>query len=281
VSALVTLLLHDVYGDSPAESGFPGPAAARYKLRREQFEAQLAGLASLAGGPPVLLGTSPAFPGGSTRGLAITVDDGGLSYYTIVADRLEALGWRGHCLVTTSCIGRPGFLDARQLRELHARGHVIGSHSVSHPGRFSACSWADMLHEWRDSRCALADLLGEDVVVASVPGGYFSPRVAEAAGQAGLRVLFTSEPQTRIGRRAGCAVVGRFTIRPRHPRDFARRLAAGEIGARGREWLGWNLKKLLKTCLGEAYVRLARRRDTVGLLGGGSDQHGERNRSCV
>jgi peptidoglycan/xylan/chitin deacetylase (PgdA/CDA1 family) len=270
-----------VYERSPEESGFPGLAAARYKLPRDRFEALLANLAGARSAPPVLLPAAPG--GGPDRGLpfAMTVDDGGLSYYTIVADRLEALGWRGHCLVTTDYVGRRGFLDRRQLRELHARGHVIGSHSASHPRRLSACSWPAMLREWTDSRQVLAHVLGADVVVGSVPGGFLSERVARAAGEAGLRVLFTSEPRTRVDQRAGCALVGRFTIRPGQGLDVARRLATGDRSVRGGQWLSWNVKKLLKTCLGERYVRLARRGDPAA---SGPDVVGQRegrNRSCV
>ena len=58
-----------------------------------------------------------------------------------------------------------------------------------------------MRHEWSESRQRLEDMLGHAVTVGSVPGGYFSRAVAEAAAEAGLQVLFTSEPTTRIRRR--------------------------------------------------------------------------------
>ena len=47
--------------------------------------------------------------------------------YTRVADRLEALGLRGHCFVSTDFIGERGFLTAAQIRELDARGHIFGT----------------------------------------------------------------------------------------------------------------------------------------------------------
>ena len=108
----------------------------------------------------------------------ITVDDGGVSYYTMLADRLEARGWRGYCFVSTNQIGTRGFLDAAQIRELDQRGHLIGSHSASHPTRFSACTPEQMREEWTISRQVLEDILGHDVTLASVPGGYYSKAVA-------------------------------------------------------------------------------------------------------
>ena len=117
--------------------------------------------------------------GVGTDAFRITVDDGGLSYYTHIADRLEAHGWRGLCFVTTDFIGTRGFLDAAQIRELDARGHVIGSHSTSHPARFSALRARRDAAEWTLSRHVLEDILGHAVDVASVPGGYYSRTVAQ------------------------------------------------------------------------------------------------------
>src|SRR5688572_24007431 len=74
----VSLLFHDVYTSDPRESGFASAAADRYKLSVAAFDAQLEGLASVRDRPFV-----------------ITVDDGGVSYYTLLADRLDARGWRG------------------------------------------------------------------------------------------------------------------------------------------------------------------------------------------
>jgi peptidoglycan/xylan/chitin deacetylase (PgdA/CDA1 family) len=245
VTRLLTLLLHDVHDGDPSSSGFPGPAADRYKLTVTELDEQLAGLAA-------------AVAAGRQRvPVTLTFDDGGVSYYTTVAERLEARGWRGHCLVTTGCIGRPGFLDAAQIRELHSRGHVIGTHSVSHPRRFAACSWDRMVREWADSRRALQDIVGCDVTTGSVPGGYFTGRVARAADAAGLRTLFTSEPETRVRRIGGCTVVGRFTLRPGCRPDFAARLARMDAFARAGEWTAWNVKKVVKRALGEDYPRFA------------------------
>src|SRR5678815_2341546 len=76
----VSLLFHDVYASDTAESGFRSPAADRYKLTIPDFEAQLDGLEHLRMPDP-----------GSPIPAVITVDDGGLSYYTVVAERLEAM----------------------------------------------------------------------------------------------------------------------------------------------------------------------------------------------
>lgn len=147
----------------------------------------------------------------------LTFDDGAVSSYTIVAGELERRGWRGHLFVTTDWTGRAGFLDAAQIRELYARGHVIGSHSCSHPARMSKLSWDELLREWKDSCAILSEILQEPVVTASVADGYYSRKVGRAAAAAGIQVLFTSEPSARIAQVDGCMILGRYAIQSHTP----------------------------------------------------------------
>ena len=260
---VVSLLFHDVYASDPRESGFRSPAADRYKLTVPDFEAQLDGLAAadietswLAAERP-RTSDAPITGPGSRIPATITFDDGGESYYTLAAERLEALGWRGHCFVSTNFIGQRGFLSPAQLRELDTRGHLIGSHSASHPARFNSLTLAGMRAEWSDSRQKLEDVLGHAVTVGSVPGGYFSADVARTAADAGLRVLFTSEPTTRIAPAHDLVLMGRFTIRCGHPPDAAQRFVAAAPWARCGAWIGWNTKALIKPVLGPSYARIA------------------------
>jgi peptidoglycan/xylan/chitin deacetylase (PgdA/CDA1 family) len=259
----ISLLFHDVFVDDPAESGFNSPAADRYKLSLADFDAQIEGIARVRSDAPLVrlkpdttvrLKADPTY-----TPFLITFDDGGVSYHAIVADRLEARGWRGHCFVSTDFIGKPGFLDAAQIRELDARGHAIGGHSASHPARLSACTFAQMVDEWRRCRHTLEDLLGHTVDVASVPGGYFSRAVGRAARAAGIRVLFTSEPVTSIDSDRGYAVVGRFVIRQGHAQDVSQRFVAAAPWTRSAAWLTWNAKGLVKPLLGASYRPIADR----------------------
>jgi hypothetical protein len=114
-----------------------------------------------------------------------------------------------------------------------------------------------MRREWTRSRETLQDLLGHPVNVASVPGGYFSAVVARTAGDAGLSVLFTSEPTTRTRTHHGCIVIGRYTVRARCKDDFASRIVLPPPQTRAAAWAGWNAKKVVKPLLGPAYARVA------------------------
>jgi peptidoglycan/xylan/chitin deacetylase (PgdA/CDA1 family) len=250
------LLYHDVVPGGRFDlSGFQSPDADIYKLSREEFARQLEAVAG-AGRPvevSALLGE--VVP---PRVTLLTFDDGGASALYI-ADRLDALGWPGHFFVTTDFIGTPGFLDERGLRDLRRRGHVIGSHSASHPPRMAACTPTQLDHEWGASVNRLSDLLGESVDVASVPGGYYSRAVGAAAARAGVRVLFNSEPVTRVHRRDGCLVIGRFGIQQGVPPAWAAAVVRGAAVPRAMRYLHWNAKKLLKTLGGEQWLRARRR----------------------
>jgi peptidoglycan/xylan/chitin deacetylase (PgdA/CDA1 family) len=235
----VFLLFHDVYVSDPRESGFASPAADRYKLTADRFDQHLSALARVR---------PQAAP------FSLTFDDGGSSYFTIIADRLEQLGWRGCCFVPTDFIGRPGFLTRAQIRELDRRGHRIGSHSASHPSRMSACRRDQIVDEWRRSLATLQDILGHAVTSASVPGGYFSNRVAHAAEIAGVETLFTSEPVTRAWHAGRCTIAGRFVIRASSSPRLSEQLVAPAPWARWSMWAGWTAKKSLKAVLGPAYI---------------------------
>jgi peptidoglycan/xylan/chitin deacetylase (PgdA/CDA1 family) len=251
---LGALEYHDIVSGSPDASGFPGPSAASYKMDRSRFAEHLAHLASAR---PVVLSTDghgvPA-----QDAVLVTFDDGGVDALRVAAPLLESHGMRGIFFMTTGMIGKPGFLDRHQLRELAQRGHAIGSHSVTHPPRFSALAREAMQREWRESRTVLEEILEADVRLASVPGGYHSAEVEATAAEAGFCWLFTSEPSARVSVTDGCAVVGRFTLRRGSSAAQALAFATGRGNARRVAAAVWTGKKLLKRAAGPAYLRVRR-----------------------
>jgi peptidoglycan/xylan/chitin deacetylase (PgdA/CDA1 family) len=254
----VSIMYHDVVASGQEDaSGFPGPDAALYKLEREQFAKHLHAIAAAVPARPASVLSLSSLTKEKAP-LLITFDDGGRSAYTSVAGMLEEKGWRGHFLVTTDYLDTPTFLSRDETRELHRRGHIIGSHSASHPTRMSYCSWDQLVREWKTSTETLAEILGEPVTVASVPGGHYSKRVAEAAALAGIRALFTSEPVMTCDVVNGCLVLGRYTVQRWLSPESAAQLACGHLTPRLRQLLFWNAKKLTKTLGGEYYLKLRR-----------------------
>ena len=233
-------MYHDVV-DTADDSGFPGPHAALYKLPRLAFEKHLRAIRAAA--PDTVL----------------TFDDGGVSFHSTIGGMLEQHGWRGHLFVTTDWIGRPGFCDRAQIRELAARGHVIGSHSCSHPPRMSALPPEEIESEWRRSRDALEEITGSPVITGSVPGGYYSAAVGSAAARAGIRTLFTSEPTIRAVQLDGCLILGRYAIQRDDSASKAAALATGRWLPRAQQSVWWQMKKFAKRLGGDAYLKAQRR----------------------
>jgi peptidoglycan/xylan/chitin deacetylase (PgdA/CDA1 family) len=250
----MSLAYHDVTdGSDGAIRGY----GALYKLHHQDFHNHILSIRQQAGPDAVRYiecfrrwgGEAPVF---------LTFDDGGLGSYTYVADELERLGWRAHFFITTDWIGRTGFLDRRQIRELRRRGHVIGSHSCSHPARMSLLSWDQLMREWAWSCAILSDLLGERVKVGSVPDGYYSRKVSKTAAAAGIEVLFTSEATAATSVLDGCLILGRYFIQVHTPPAVSGAIAAGRIWPRWRQTVLWELKKPLKILGGESYLKIRR-----------------------
>jgi hypothetical protein len=236
----LSIMYHDVVeNDNYAASGFGGEGAKIYKLDRKDFARQLATIQA-GGGGEVLL----------------TFDDGGASAYEPVSGMLEQYGWRGYFFITTDWIGRPGFLNTEQIRKLDQRGHIIGSHSCSHPTRMAREPRERLVKEWKESTERLTTIVRHPVTVASVPGGYYSRRVAEAAAEAGIETLFTSEPTAMVRTVNGCRVLGRYVIMQGMGPEWAAGFATGKLAPRLRQALLWNAKRAAKALGGETYLRI-------------------------
>jgi peptidoglycan/xylan/chitin deacetylase (PgdA/CDA1 family) len=246
------LIYHDVTeSERFHEIGFPGAVAAAYKLEPPAFEGHLDAIAAIRRVPGLVTVADPLPP------VALTFDDGGASALR-VATMLERRGWRGHFFITTSRIGSSGFLTASEVRELADRGHVVGSHSHTHPVYFGRLAEHVIADEWQRSRDILATLLGTPPDIAGVPGGDLSQAVVVTARDAGFRFLMTSEPTTRITVSGGLTVIGRYTIWSSTSQRRAASLAAGAPLAAGFAWLDWNAKKILKRAAPSTYQKARR-----------------------
>lgn len=251
----ITLLYHDVTdAGCSAASGFNRPGADLYKLSKQDFERHLDAIEA-SGHVPTLTIDEVLRKAGTPRSVPVLLsfDDGGASAPS-TADMLERRGWKGHFFITTDFIGTTGFVDKDAVRDLHTRGHVVGSHSCSHPQRISHLADADLEREWAQSVDTLQQIVGAELKTGSVPGGFYSQRVATFAWRAGIRTLFTSEPMLRITQTAGCATCGRFGLQRDSPADLARRYAQGDSRTLLREAAFWNIKKLLKAAGGEQWL---------------------------
>src|SRR5215213_6694264 len=222
------LLYHDVAPrDEWHATGFEGGDAAVYKFEHSDFERHLDALAG-TGRPPALV--TAATP----DNWLITFDDGGASALKYIAPALEARGWRGHFFMTVGRLGTPQFLNVDGIQELHRRGHIVGSHTVTHPLQMSSCSVEQLRREWAESSDVLADILHERPTVASVP-------------------------TSRTWQVGPVRCIGRFTLWNGMPPAAACACATGRGIWPMRQLITWETKKLAKAMLGSTYVRVRKR----------------------
>ena len=125
------------------------------------------------------------------RWVCITFDDGFRDNLLHAAPVLRSAGFRAACFVITGSIrlgppkGEPGeYLSAPELIDLQRSGVDIGSHTATHP-RLTKLDNSAAEAELRDSRLALATILGSPPRWLAYPHGSFSPRIASIAREAG------------------------------------------------------------------------------------------------
>jgi peptidoglycan/xylan/chitin deacetylase (PgdA/CDA1 family) len=244
---LRALMYHDVVADG-------GPDV--YAVTPERFRDHLDRIEAATGRPPEI---ADAVVAGSAAAGAwmITFDDGGASALP-VGEELARRSWRGHFFIATDVVGRPGFLDWDGVRAVAGMGHVIGSHSCSHPDRMADCSWEQLLDEWSRSAAVLAEELGGPVTTASVPGGLYSRSVGRAAAVAGFGSLFTSLPTQRVGSIDGCRLIGRYAMRRDTPAAEAADAAVGRPLPWARQRAAWALRGVVKKVAGQRYESVRR-----------------------
>lgn len=250
--SIVTFLYHEVI-DPSTKSGFQGPGAIPYKHDAAYFRQNLDAIASAEVSPSTI--DSVNFNAGG-RYLLLTFDDGGISAMQ-TADLIEERGWLGHFFITTNMIGSRYFLTAENIRELRQRGHRIGSHSHTHPHVFCSLADHEMVYEWDTSCKTLSQILGEPIVLASVPGGDMDRRTVLAASQVGIQHLFTSEPTLTPWTCHGVVCLGRLCPKRNTPlrdiNNFAHfRGVAKQMAIR-------RCKQTVKRLLSPVYYRWANR----------------------
>ncbi|MGD0988182.1 MAG: polysaccharide deacetylase family protein [Candidatus Sulfotelmatobacter sp.] len=185
--AIVYLMYHEMEVDGrplcQSEQGY-----VRYVVRESSFREQMNWLQS-AGFRGVSV--SDGLENKVTPGVVLTFDDGCETDLTIAAPILHSLNFGATFYITLGFLGRPGYMVARQVRELSEAGFEIGCHSMTHP-YLNDLSEAQLAREIAEPKARLEEIVGRPVHHFSCPGGRWSPTVAAVARQAGYKTVATS-----------------------------------------------------------------------------------------
>jgi peptidoglycan/xylan/chitin deacetylase (PgdA/CDA1 family) len=228
-------MYHDIVTKEDKSSGFQNESAFQYKVEESTFEEQVKALQG--------------------KDVVFTFDDGGVSFLTKAAPILEKYGFKGVFFISTEYIGTPGFLTAEQVKALEERGHVVGSHSHSHPEIFTKLSKEEVREEWLKSYEILQSILGKKDLPMSIPNGYASKIIMQEAIDCGFTDIYTSQPTTKIGSFQKHNVIGRYVVHDNMTTGDVLRIVNSK-GYRLKMAAKWHVLNIVKGLLGSSYDTL-------------------------
>lgn len=239
----INLMYHDVYKSDPVESGFRRERDYPYKVSLEIFERQVRAIHDYCQIKNLPKDT-----------VTFTFDDGGCSFYHLIADILERYGYIGHFYITTKFINTEGFLSAEEIKSLENRGHIIGSHAHSHEHLYKLTP-AQVKNEWYQSVGILYRILGHSVTEASIPNGDTSDIVLRYCHESGLKDVYTSRPTIKLYMYKDMQLHGRYVVLC----DTTEKDILSIIGSsfiRKNLALKWSIIYCVKKVLGDRYLQL-------------------------
>ena len=192
------VLTYHKLGPRPARVRLKGLYLAERRFARQLAELRAAGFASRAL-PEVRREQDPRNPG-----IALTFDDGFASVLRHGLGPLSAHGFRATQFLVADRLGQSNtwdleageapepLMDGAQVRDWLASGHLIGSHTLSHP-RLTRLPPAAAREEIAASKKKLEDLFGVPIELFCYPYGDWNESVSEAVQAAGYRAACTTE----------------------------------------------------------------------------------------
>ncbi|TRZ95506.1 polysaccharide deacetylase family protein [bacterium] len=169
--------------------------------------------------------------------ISITFDDGYVDNFETVFPILREFNFPAAIFVIAGKIGKEGFLNYRQLKEMIASGLItVGSHTMSHRYLLELDS-SQQTYEIEDSKRVLEDNLGYKVEFFSYPWGGYSSYIEKIVEHAGYRAAFTTNTiidEERSQRGSDLYGIKRLTMsgRDSFPQFFIKAAGLGTCFAR-------------------------------------------------
>ena len=165
------------------------PGYVRYILPLETFREQMAWLKT-SGWRGFNVSEAVRFP--AEPSVCITFDDGCETDLIAAAPVLRKFGFNATFYLTAGFLGKPGYLNPSQVRELDAQGFQIGCHSMTHP-YLSDLPELELKREMVDPKVVIETILGHSIEHFSCPGGRYDQRTLQMARQAGFTTVANSQ----------------------------------------------------------------------------------------
>lgn len=132
-----------------------------------------------------------------SKKIVLTFDDGLIGNYLYAFNILEKYGFKATFFVTVQSISRISrFMSWEQIAALHKHGHLIQSHTMTHP-MLGDCDESQISYELETSKKTIEDKIGAPVKYLSLPFGNFDGRVIKIAKATGYQAIFTSSSRMK------------------------------------------------------------------------------------
>jgi peptidoglycan/xylan/chitin deacetylase (PgdA/CDA1 family) len=142
----------------------------------------------------------------------VTFDDGLLDNYTNAYPILKELGLKAYFFIVVAKVGKKGYMNWKQIRELRNAGMTIGSHGMTHKVLIGLSNRA-LSYEIRESKKIMEEKLGDSIDYFSIPYGHYNAGTIEKIKQSGYKAVFTSNPKDNDGFKFGrIAVKGDWNL---------------------------------------------------------------------
>jgi hypothetical protein len=128
------------------------------------------------------------FPGGRTKALTLSYDDGRTHDRRLV-NILNQYGVRGTFHLNSGSLGKPDYITREEVKSLFA-GHEVSAHSVTHPF-LELTPKERLVMEMMDDRRTLEQIVGYPVRGMSYPFGTYSQSIVDTLPALGIRYART------------------------------------------------------------------------------------------
>jgi len=184
------LLYHEVtdFPERTKQIRKMSPAAS---LLTKQFEEQMALLSERANTRVVTADDIFNKAEDDAKKIVLTFDDGFIGNYLFAFDILERYGFKATFFITVDDVSKDRYMSWEQIAALHKSGHLIQSHTMTHP-MLGECEESEITYELETSKRIIEDKIGSPVKYLSLPYGSLNERVIAIAKQIGYKAIFTS-----------------------------------------------------------------------------------------
>jgi peptidoglycan/xylan/chitin deacetylase (PgdA/CDA1 family) len=183
LSTALPILMYHYLGDHPPADDRPWTISPRrfrrqlHWLRAQGFQALTldAALAVLCDGAEM-----------PERACWLSFDDGHVSCHALAAPILAEFGWTASFFIITDRVGRAGYLDWAQCRELAEAGFAIQSHGTAH-AKLTGIAPEAAEQEITISKQEIEQRVGRPVLAYAYRGGHYNASVQAQVQAAGYR----------------------------------------------------------------------------------------------